>query len=1114
MSTIKTFLTAYFNHVHEIHASGRATDERSYYPALADLFNSLGATLNPRVIAVPDVKDRGVGHPDFLLEVETTHDTRAAVEVKGTAPELDTIIQSEQVRRYLTHHDPTMVTNLRDFALVRMGKNKTPEVIMRHTFAPDEATFWFAPKTAMVNEHAARFGDFLLSALTWDAQINRPGDLAEALARYAREALRRLEDQPAAAIDPLRKALSEALGLQFTGAEGEHFFRSSLVQTLFYGLFSAWVACNRLGECADFRWREAGDYLGLPLVRELFEKIAVPSQLESFDIRKPLEWAEATLNRTVWEEFSKTFQQGDAINYFYEPFLEAYDPDLRRDLGVWYTPPEIVRYMVARVDTVLREELGLDDGLASPNVVILDPCCGTGAYLVETLRHIAATLKDKGGDALIAADLKTAATGRVFGFEILPAPFIVAQLQIGTLLADLGAPLKGEDRAGVYLTNALTGWDKSPKQLSLAGFPALQHEAEESAHVKQEAPIIVILGNPPYSGFAGTDMKEEHSLMEAYRKTKRAPAPHGQGLNDLYVRFYRMAERRIVERTGQGVVCFISNYSWLDGLSHTGMRERYLEAFDKIWIDNLNGDKYRTGKLTPDGKPDPSVFSTEHNREGIQVGTAIATLARCEGHQGVDAIQYRSLWGTTKRAQLSEAATYETLKPHIEVGLPFMTALVSADYLLWPLLPDLFPLSFPGIQPSRDDVVVDISRDRLVDRMLKYFDPEVSNEQLAQIMPGAMQSTLRFQAGAVREYLLRRGFLPKYVVPYCYRPFDMRWLYWEPETKLLDEKRAEYFLQVHEANIWITATQQNRKDFDPPLTLNRHGSRHIIERGANLFPLIVQRADQLHYDDQAVVYDWETHRFYNLSDAAIEYLLKFQRENKAANQRNPEIPYDVLFFHAVAIMHSPAYRTENAGALRQDWPRIPLPASRDRLIASAELGRQVAALLDSECPVKGVTEGKLRDELKSVGVITRVGGGQLNPDTDLAITAGWGHAGQSGVTMPGKGKLVQRTVTADEFAGLGDQTVDVYLNDVAYWRNMPLRVWEYTIGGYQVIKKWLSYREHKLLGRPLTSDEVRDVTNIARRIAAILLLEPDLDANYEAVKAATVNWADLRGPAS
>src|SRR5258708_2374212 len=191
---------------------------------------------------------------------------------------------------------------------------------------------------------------------------------------------------------------------------------------------------------------------------ELFEHIAIPSQLEPFDIRKPLEWAEATLRRTVWEPFAAAFATGDAVNYFYEPFLQAFDPELRKQLGVWYTPPEIVQYMVARVDTVLREELNLPDGLADKNVYVLDPCCGTGSYLVEVLNKIHETLKERGDDALVAADLKEAAKNRVFGFELLPAPFVVSHLQLGLLLQNLGAPLaeKGNERVGVYLTNALT----------------------------------------------------------------------------------------------------------------------------------------------------------------------------------------------------------------------------------------------------------------------------------------------------------------------------------------------------------------------------------------------------------------------------------------------------------------------------------------------------------------------------------------------------------------------------------------------------------------------------------------------------------------------------------
>ena len=343
--------------------------------------------------------------------------------------------------------------------------------------------------------------------------------------------------------------------------------------------------------------------------------------------------------------FFARFHEGEAVPYFYEPFLEAFDPDLRKQLGVWYTPAEVVRYMVARVDRALKDDLDIPEGLAAENVYVLDPCCGTGAYLAEVLRRIAANLEGSGLGALVGARVKQAATGRVFGFEIMPAPFVVAHLQVGLTMQDLDAPLRddGEERPGVFLTNALTGWE--PHTIKPLPFPELEEERDRAERVKQDTPILVILGNPPYNGFAGMAVDEERELSDAYRTTKKVRRPEGQGLKDLYVRFFRMAERRIAEKTGQGIVCFISNYSWLDGLSFTGMRERYLEAFDVVRIDCLNGDKYKTGKVAPDGTPDPSIFSTEGDTVGIQVGTAIATLVRKGEHVPAEAVGFRHLWG-------------------------------------------------------------------------------------------------------------------------------------------------------------------------------------------------------------------------------------------------------------------------------------------------------------------------------------------------------------------------------------------------------------------------------------------------------------------------------------
>jgi predicted helicase len=629
--------------------------------------------------------------------------------------------------------------------------------------------------------------------------------------------------------------------MTFEGDKGEHFFRSTLVQTLFYGVFSAWVLWHRshAGRGQRFDWDRASRYLHVPILRKLFRELADPFQLNEWKLAEVLDWTAGVLNRVDRAAFFGKFRDAEAVQYFYEPFLKAFDPELRKQLGVWYTPPEIVRYMVARVDTVLREDLGRPDGLADPDVYILDPCCGTGAYLVEVLRTIAATLKDRGEEALLGGKLKAAAVERLFGFEILPAPFVVAHLQMGLFLQSEGVPLEEarSERAGVYLTNALTGWQppKEPKRRYL--FAEMEEEYDRAEAVKLRTPILVVLGNPPYNGFAGVAVDEERDLSDAYRGKAGDPSdlkPQGQGLNDLYVRFFRMAERCIVEgQAGHGIVCFISNYSWLDGLSFPIMRERYLKEFKSVWIDCLNGDTYRTGKLTPEGKPDPSVFSTEHNREGIQVGTAVALLVRQPRHRGPAVVRLRDLWGQTKREDLLaslrgfSADSYKKLEPARPLGLPFRPfrpIAADAGYLAWPLLSEFFICSSQGVKASRDLDLVEIDEAKLSERIRADFDPAAGDQELAALCPALTTATAGFNAREVRSALLPLGIESGLFLPYCYRPFDKRVVYWHPQTKLLDRKREDLFGFVQAGDVLLTCRQvsggaQNR--FEAPVDRRR-----------------------------------------------------------------------------------------------------------------------------------------------------------------------------------------------------------------------------------------------------------------------------------------------------
>ena len=1137
MTGFPGIVETYLADLRRIRASGGATAETSSYTPLENLLNAVGGGLRPKVFCVGQLRDQGAGHPDFGLyaakQVQRGGRVRGStssprtgggspgtvgelpehgvVEVKSATDDAWLTAGSAQVSRYWSRYRLVLVTNYRDFVLVGEDANGNPARLESFRLAADAEEFdrQLQKPRAFARRAGVGLGEYLRRVLSHRARLTEPRDLADLLASHARDALARVEAAEAESVDeasPLatvRVALEEALGVQFKGERGARFFRSTLVQTLFYGVFSAWVLWARQTPppTGAFNWHEAVWHLRAPVLRALFQQLSDPGRLQPLGLVEVLDWTAAALNRVEREAFFARFSEGQAVPYFYEPFLQAFDPALRKQLGVWYTPPEVVRYMVARVDRALKDDLGIADGLAADNVYVLDPCCGTGAFLAETLRRIAANLQGQGLGALTGARVKEAATKRVFGFEIMPAPFVVAHLQVGLTMQDLDAPLAddGAERAGIFLTNALTGWE--PHAQKPLPFPELEEERDRADRVKQDAPILVILGNPPYNGYAGMAVDEERELSTAYRTTRRVRRPEGQGLNDLYVRFFRMAERRIAEKTGQGVVCFISNYSWLDSLSCPGMRERYLEAFDVIRIDNLNGDKYRTGKVAPDGSPDPSIFSTPDDPVGIQVGTAIATLVRKTKHTPAPNVQFRNLWGRDKPEALTETAEvephalYDTIEPILPLGLPFAPVAVSPQWFDWPALPGLFPTSFPGVKTSRDAFLVDVDLERLRARMSDYFDPDLSHAEIARRYPSVMRRRQRFDALAVRDVLLKRGGPTESgFVRYAYRPFDIRWLYWEADSGLLDRPRPEYQPHVSAGNLWMVLQKKARPDLSPPHFTPLFGDLNQMNSGVYCVP---------GWLSEPLAVGTDMRRRPNLSESARHYL------------RRLGLDVEDLFHHVLAVMHAPAYHIVNADALRAEGPRIPLPhwpelsaqtgaaesvvaamaeEAADTLAASVARGRELAALLDPETPVPGVTAGELRPEVAAIAVPATTHGHNMLGD-DFGLTAGWGHFGSGQAVMPGQGRAVERAYTGSERVGLGtaldalgETTYDIYLNDHAYWRNVPANVWTYRLGGYQVLKKWLSYRERKVLGRTLRAEEVQYFSEAARRIAAILSL--------------------------
>lgn len=1108
----------YLRDLYLIHATGSGTEETSFYGPLENLLNAVGTTITPNVRAVFQLRDLGAGRPDFgLFAIPATKKAgvampvrrpkqlpeRGAGEVKDPTQLLEPLLKGKQVSKYWKRYGQVLITNLRSFVFLATDSAGKPLELDRFELATSADSFWQLCATADSLPTATQdaFHAFLSRCLRHGAPLDQPRDVAWFLASFAREAQDRLSEVNLSnALGSRLEALEETLQVRFEGPKGNRFLRATIIQTLFYGIFSAWVLWHRENPARTdrFDWRTTSDYLRLPVLQVLFEMVGAASQVQRLDLRDLLESAGLTLNRVRRDRFFARFEHSMAIQYFYEPFLDAYDPQLRKEMGVWYTPPELVRYMVHQIDQVLQRDLGIEDGLANPDVLILDPCCGTGTYLLEVVRLIAARLREKHGQ-LAGVKLRQAVVNQLRGFEIMTAPFVIAHMQLGLALQAHGAELEPGQQLDILLTNALTGGQASEHDRQIALLPdELAGQVKAARRVKRQERITVVLGNPPYDGFAGMAVKEERELVTPYRQTSRTVQPQGQGLNDLYVRFFRMAERQIAERSGRGIVCFVSNSSWLDGLSHPGMREHLLDSFDRIYIDNLHGDKYRTGKLTPDGRPDPSVFSSPLNREGIQVGTAVAMLVK---NLGVDAqssqasVSYRSFWGAAKLRMLEQCAgydsgqqlllaekieteSYQSFKPQAALGLPFLPRQAGESYLKTPSLPEIFPVFYAGVKTSRDEVLVDIDRSVLAARMQQFFNNAIPDHKLRQAYPKLMKGSDSSDTKSIRGTLLKHGFNSGTILKYSYRPFDQRWLYWHPLTKLLDRNRPEFVESLIPGNLFLEARQKSPNSFDRGLVTTTLGD-NLGNGLSSYFPL---------YRTKTVADSQD--RLHNLSSMGWQYITSI-------NEEQPER----VFYHAIAIIHTPEYRQVNADALQQDWPRIPLPINSELLKKSSELGRVITALFDMEQPVSSeVTEGHL-DTLKPIAQIThRDLEGLLKPSQGhFEVRANWGKLTPTGQVMPGPGLYNRRLAEGLPPRGLGHDVVDAYLNEEVYWGGIPGTVWDYTVGGYQVLKKWLSYRSFSVMRRSLTIKEIEEFTDIARRIASLLMLSAELDQNYKAM---------------
>lgn len=445
----------------ELMASGAATDELTYHRTMGTLLEEIGESLSTSFICVDEGLTRDGNRPDFQLrdkaQVQGSLPNYGVVEVKGHDQDISNPFNldsadGQQMWNYLEEFQLLTVTNYREFRLYKKGSSGNPDLLEVLTIADNKEDFRrlaTKPK-GPAEKYAPKITQFLSDIFreTESVTISDPKDIAAHLAMHARRALRILSTEGNGDLQLLRDSLEKSLDIKFANKKQKRLFLSMLVQTLFYGIFLAWV---KDGEGKEFNWESSKRQIKIPVIRTLFEQLTTSSNLEDFGIEKILIGAVETLNRVDRSLFFKKFKEKNAIQHFYEDFLAEMDPEMRTDYGVWYTPPEVVKYMVERVDMVLRTELNCADGLADRRVYVLDPCCGTGAYILEVLRKINQIHEEKNSGSAVAYEaVKEAAMKRVFGFEIMAAPLVIANWQVSDYIESLDINRRAEG-GGVFI---------------------------------------------------------------------------------------------------------------------------------------------------------------------------------------------------------------------------------------------------------------------------------------------------------------------------------------------------------------------------------------------------------------------------------------------------------------------------------------------------------------------------------------------------------------------------------------------------------------------------------------------------------------------------------------
>ncbi|MBS1248885.1 MAG: hypothetical protein MAG431_00452 [Chloroflexi bacterium] len=1053
-----TNVKVYLNRLRDRFKTGQAT-EYSHGSALEELLESLA----DGVQAINDPKRVECGAPDFIILRGKT--PIGYVETKDIDTGLHHEERSEQMGRYRESLNNLILTDYLDFRWYVNGELHDKIRLGRPKHAGDGIR---AEKGDLEKLH-----DLLTRFLTHQGPtISNSEKLAEhmaALARMLRDVLKEafLKEQDSGALHDQLRAFQTTLIPDLSVKQ----FADMYAQTITYGLFAARI---RVKEGEIFSREKAAWNLPKtnPFLRKLFHEIAGP------DLDERIAWlvddiahllARADIH-AVLQDFGKATRQEDPVVHFYETFLRIYDPDMRQRRGVYYTPEPVVSYIVRSLDHLLKTRFDKPDGLADRNTLILDPAVGTATFLYFVIQHVYEALDEMGMAGMWENYVQDQLLPRLFGFELLMAPYAVAHMKLGLQLQDLGYHFQGDQRLGVYLTNTL---GKPLFQEEAAPFARyITEEANAAAEIKEDAPIMIILGNPPYSVSSANKGEYIERLMQRYKRAVRDER-NIQPLSDDYIKFLRFAHHRI-NQTGHGLIGMITNHSYLSGLIHRGMRQELLNDFDELYILNLHGNALM-GETAPDGGVDKNVFDI---RQGVAILLAVKLPSPGGEGLGVRA-HYADLWGRREDkyqallAQDVSTTAWQELTP----TEPYYF-LVPKDFDLyreyqkgWSVA-DIFPVHSSGIKTHRDDFVIDFNEDKLRKRIAAFRDTKLDDDDLAQRYD--LNDTNSWSLTKARRDLQEQNNWDSNFTKCLYRPFDIRSIYYSVD--MVDRPRYDVMKHMLADNLGLLAMRQVvGAPYAHFIVTNFFTDNRTFfsNRGTPvLFPLYLyntpakqkKRSGSSGSFTMSMFEDQEPYktRRPNLSLKFIAYTkerlgLGFVSEGIGDLEKNFG-PEDI-FHYTYAVFHSPTYRERYAEFLKIDFPRLPITSDLALFRALAKKGRELVSLHLMEAEI-----------LQQTGVRFDIDG------TNQVISRHPRYL-PPGDPDPESGKTLEKG--------------RVYINDEQYFEGVEPEVWEFQMGGYQVLDKWL--KDRKRAKRALDFDDVRHYSRVVVALRETIRLMTEID---------------------